>query len=157
MILITIIGLLLAVAAIAAVIALIGYRALGPAARRDYAYKSKHNILGDPVDEAGYVRAYGRYHAPRRAAYIAGTLVLMALLTAPFLAFLTFMFEYSWRLGGQERAYEPGYLVWQFMLFGAVIAGWALVAFLGARRYYKFLPTSLDVEIAKEFKPDFIS
>jgi hypothetical protein len=157
MILLVIITALLLVAVICAVIARLGYRALGAAARKDYAYKTEHDMVGSAVDEAGYVRAYSRVHAPRRAAYMAGTLALMALLTGPFLALLTFVFEYSWRLGGQDRAYEPGYLVWQFMLFGSVIAGWAFIAFLGARRYYKRLPATLDGEIAKEWKSDFIA
>jgi hypothetical protein len=77
-------------------------------------------------------------------------LLLLSVLTWPLLKSLELIFEYGWRWGGQDRAYEPGYLVWQFMLFGGVIVGWAVIVYWGARLYHRGAPQGLSVEIERE-------
>lgn len=125
----------------------LGYRNLTSEAVTDFEYKRDQKMLDADYGQAAYVRAYRRLHAPRGAAYVLGILLACAALTFPMLGIMTFLFEYGWRLGGQDRTFEPGYLVWQFMLLAGLIIGWAMIAWYGARRYYRKSPGTMKDEL----------
>ena len=129
--------------------AVTGYRGLSDEAKQEYQFRREDGLMSDAVSETQFVEAYRRAHGPRGAVYFALTLVFVAVMTWPLLVAMEWGYEYLWRWSGQPREFEPGYLVWQFMLFGGLITGWALSAFLGARAYYRGVTGSLDDEIAK--------
>lgn len=150
MLIYTVIAILLILGAINAVRAfLVGSRIPGEA-REDYAYRLKNDMIDPTVTEPQFLNAYKRSHGARGSIFIAATLFSAAALTPPLLALISISYDFIWRMGGQERAFEPGYLVWQFILFGAIIAGWAFIGYVGARLYYKNLPGSLETEIAAQ-------
>lgn len=129
--------------------AMTGYRGLSDDARREYHFRREDGLLDETVSEAQFVSAYRSAHGPRGAIYFALTLIFVALMTWPLLVALEWGYEYLWRWSGQPREFEPGYLVWQFILFGGLIAGWAGSAFLGARLYYSGVSGSLEDELSK--------
>lgn len=125
--------------------ALFGYQSLSKQGHDDFKYRSEQNMLpSNLTDESDYVDAYKRAHGPAGTLHIAGALLSAALLTYPLLGALVFIFEHGWRAAGQPRAYEPGYLVWQFMLFAGVIIFYAFIAWLTARLYYRKEPRRID-------------
>lgn len=129
--------------------AMTGYRGLSDEARREYRFRREDGLLDGSVSEDQFVTAYRRSHGPRSAVYVALTFIFVAAMTWPLLVAMEWGYEYLWRWSGQPREFEPGYLVWQFMLFGGLIAGWACSAFLGARVYYSGVAGSLEDELAK--------
>jgi len=145
----TIVTICIAFAFIFGLRALTGYRGLSDEARREYHFRREDGLLDSRVSERQFVKAYRRAHGPRGAVYIALTLIFVAVMTWPLLVAMEWGYEYLWRWSGQPREFEPGYLVWQFMLFGGLIAGWAGSAFLGARVYYRRIAGSLEDELAK--------
>lgn len=58
-------GLLLIIAALFFLRAFLSYRNIAKEAPEDYHYKSTQGMLPKGVDEAAYIKAYKRYHAPR--------------------------------------------------------------------------------------------
>lgn len=144
-------GFALFLAVIFAFRAFLGYRVIERDAAADYRYKAANDMVSIDVTQDHYVKAYRRLHGPRGSAYIAISLLATTVLTLPLLGLLSFLFEYAWRLGGQDRAFEPGYLVWQFMIFGGMIVGWSLIAYFFARRYYKSAPISFEDELNCQF------
>ena len=145
-----VIGVMLLIAAVNAVRALLISARVGTEAREDFAYRKKNAMIDPGVTEEAFIKAYRRSHGARGAIYGAATLFIAAALTPPMLALISISYEYLWRWNGQQRAFEPGYLVWQFILFGSVIAGWALIGHIGARFYYRNLPGSLETELAAQ-------
>lgn len=145
-----VIAVMLFIAAVNAVRAVfISARVTGEA-REDYTYRKAHDMIDPGVSEDRFIKAYKRCHGARGPIYGALTLLAAAVLTPPLLAFISISYEYLWRWTGQDRAFEPGYLVWQFILFGCVIGGWALIGHIGARLYYRNLPKPLESELATE-------
>ena len=142
-----IVGIALTLSVILALRAIIGYAPLLREGKQEYRLHVKQGLTFGELTEAQYAKAYRRFHGPRSAVYACLTLVVIALMTAPLLGLLSLVFEYGWRLGGQQRTFEPGHLVWQFMLFMGMIAGWALIGFIGARLYYKKAHMSFDNEL----------
>jgi len=47
--------------------AVIGYRNVARDAQDDFDYKSQHKMLPKDLSQAGYIRAYKRFHNPRKA------------------------------------------------------------------------------------------
>lgn len=147
-----VLGFALLLTVIFAIKAIITLRGLTQEAQSDYAYRSAKGLETYGADEADYIRGYRRFHGPRGSLFAAATLLGLTALTMPWLKVLEVLYEYAWRWGGQDRAYEPGYLVWQFMLFGGLIIGWALMVYFGARTYHRGAPKSLAAEIKKEIE-----
>lgn len=143
-------GLFLGLAAIFASKYALSLRGLSDIASEEYDHRVGKGYDFNGASKAAFVRAYRRVYGPRASLYCAVTLLLLSVLTWPLLKSLELLFEYGWRWGGQDRAYEPGYLVWQFMLFGGLIVGWALIVYWGARLYHRGAPQGLSVEIERE-------
>ena len=150
MLIFMIMGVALFLAAVFAVRALLIIRGLPGEAKSEYDHRKAAKMISADVTETDFISAYKRVHGARSALYAAGTLFAVAALTPLLLRLLEFLYNLLWIVGGQQREFEPGWLVWQFMLFAGVIAGWALIGFIGARFYYAKLPGSLEMELNRK-------
>jgi len=130
--------------------AFLGYRAVAKDAEADYDYKIMEGMLDKRLTREGYVRAYKRFNNPRSTAFVGIGMASILLLTVPAMIVIQFIYEHLWRLGGQSRTFEPGFLVWQFTLFFSMIGVWTGIGYLTARRYHRNSPISLRDEIIKE-------
>lgn len=147
-----VIGIGTLIALIFTIKALWGYRQVRADAISDYAYRTQEGMLSDRISQERYVRAYCRFNAPRSTAYMAGAFWAILLLTYPFLALIQFVLEQWWIATGRSVVIEPGFLVWQFMIFFAVIGLWAAIAYVTARRYHRRTMISLEREIQKDME-----
>jgi len=130
--------------------AFFGYRTVARDAEEDYDYKQPQGMIDSRLSREGYIRAYKRSHNPRRAAYIAGTIAAILVLTWPAMAVVDFILEQLYQATGRSRVFEPGFLVWQFLIFFSMIAVWVTIASTGARRYHRYAPISFRDEMIKE-------
>lgn len=144
--------ILLGLALVNAVRAVIVSTRIRREAPEDFKYRQTHGMIDASATENDFTKAFKRSHGARGSVYAAVTLFSAAILTPPLLAFISISYDFIWRMTGQDRAFEPGYLVWQFILFGSVIGGWCLIGYIGARLYYKNLPGSLETEIAAQMR-----
>jgi len=64
----------------------------------------------------GYIRAYKRFNNPRGLAHMAGGLLAILVLTAPALLLIQTLLHKFWIFKDKSRVFEPGFLVWQFIL-----------------------------------------
>lgn len=148
---------------VAAVRAIMGYRAVHRDARAEWpVFQSGRADLVSGLDQQGFTRAFVRAHGPRAALYSAVMLVLAALLTPLFMLALTWAYTIlianpSHVSGAGNLAHAvhrqfrtDGPLVYAFFMFFGLIASWGLVAFLVARRYHGHRPGSLDDELRRE-------
>jgi len=138
------------IALIYGVRAFIGYRTVAKDAEIDFAYKSEQGMLDKRLDKPAYIRAYKRFHNPRSKAFVAGGLTAILVLTAPALLVIQIILEQLWLLNGQPRTFEPGFLVWQFIIFFSIIGIWAFIAYMTARQFHRHAPISLRDEILRE-------
>jgi len=130
--------------------AFIGYRNVARDAESDYDYKYPKGMIDKRLSREGYIQAYKRSHNPRSAAYIAGTVAAILILTWPAMAVIGFALEQLYQATGRSRVFEPGFLVWQFLIFFAMIAIWVTIASMGARRYHRGAPISFRDEMIRE-------
>lgn len=130
--------------------AFIGYRNVARDAAQDYDYKLEQGMLDGRLSREGYIRAYKRFHNPRGSLYIAATLGAILVLTWPVMGLIAILLEQLYQLTGKSRVFEPGFLVWQFLIFFLIIAFWVLIAWGGARRYHRRAPVSFRDEQIKE-------
>ena len=138
------------IALIYGVRAFLGYRQVARDAEEDYAFKSGEGMIDARLSREGYIRAYKRFYAPRSKAYIAAALGAVLALTAPALAVISFALEQLWIATGRDPIYQPGFFVWQFMIFFSIIGIWAATVYFIARRYYANVPVSFNQEQEKE-------
>ena len=134
--------------------AFLGYRNVARDAEEDYNYKHPQGMIDKRLSKAGYIRAYKRFHNPRGSAYVAGAIAAILILTWPAMALLEFILEQAWQLSGRSRAIEPGFLVWQFIVFFSVIGFWVFIASKAARRYHRYAPVTFRDEMIKEMDED---
>lgn len=144
MIIYVIIASVAVLAVIFALIALFRYLPLGREAAENYVVNRREGLLESRVSEADYISAYKKAYTPRGPLYAMLVLAINAALTLPALGLMNFLFEFAWRLGGQDRTFEPGYLVWHFMLYMGLIICWSAISFLILRRYHKNHPSTLQ-------------
>lgn len=130
--------------------AFIGYRNVARDSEEDYAYKVKLGMDDPRLTKEGYIKAYKRFYNPRGPLYVAVTLLTMVLLTPVIMIIIQFLLEQLYQNSGRSRVFEPGYLVWQFFIFFMMIMSWAFITYLGARRYYKYMPATLAQEMDRE-------
>jgi amino acid transporter len=130
--------------------AFLGYRNVARDAEDDYQYKVKNGMDDPRLTKEAYIRAYKRFYNPRGPLYVAGTLLVMVLLTPIIMIIIQFLLEQLYQFSGRSRVFEPGYLVWQFFIFFLMIMSWAFTTYLGARRYYKYAPATLAQEMDLE-------
>lgn len=143
-------GLLVIIGLFYGVQAFLGYKAVARDALSDYEYKKTEGMIDKRLSKDGYIRAYKRFNNPRRPAYIAGTIAAILLLTWPAMGLIEFALRQMWQLSGRSRTIEPGFLVWQFFIFFALIGIWVTIAYVGARRYHRFAPVSFRDEQIRE-------
>ncbi len=134
--------------------AVLGYRQVARDAEEDFDFKSGQGMVDKRLSRDGYIRAYKRFYAPRSKAYIAWALGAILVLTAPALALINFLLLQVWKASGNSKLYEPGFFLWQFMIFFAVIATWALIFYVAARRYHARAPLSFRRELVREYGED---
>lgn len=130
--------------------AMLGYRRVAQDAQDDYAYKRREDLFEAPIPEQPYVRAYRRFHAPRGTAYVAGAMTAIIALTYPAFVFIQFALHQLWIATGRSDVFYPGYLVWKFMIFFAVIAIWGGVIYVTAREYHRRAPLSFKSVLDQE-------
>lgn len=144
---------LIIIAAIALVYglrALIGYRNVLRDAQIDYSYKSSEGMIDTRLSKDGYIRAYKRFNAPRSTAFVAAGLTAMLVLTLPALYIIEILLEQFWIFMDKSRTFEPGFLVWQFLIFFSLIGVWAFIGYQTARLYHGGKSISFNDEILKE-------
>jgi len=130
--------------------ALLGYRAVARDAEADYEYKRSEGMIDKRLTRAAYIRAYKRFNNPRSTAFVGIGMASILLLTVPAMLVIQFIYKNLWQISGQSRVFEPGFLVWQFVLFFSMIGIWTAIGYVTARRYHRFAPISLRDEILKE-------
>lgn len=127
-------------------------RRLTAEAEMDYTYRQAHHDYPYGISRTMYIRIYKRLYRPRAGLYICVVLGVIVSLTFPALWLLDSLLYQVWRLLGKPDYLHPGFLVWQYILFFALIGIWSLVAYSGARHFYKTAPGSLQTEIKKELQ-----
>lgn len=148
------IAILIAIGVVYALRAFFGYRNVARDAEADYDYKQPQGMIDKRLSKEGYIRAYKRFHNPRGPAYVAGAIAAIIILTWPAMALLGFILEQIWQLSGRPRNIEPGFLVWQFIIFFSIIGFWVFIASRAARRYHRFAPVTFRDEMIKEIGDD---
>ena len=144
------VALLAAIAMVYAARAFLGYRNVARDAQEDYDYKQERGMLDGRISRDGYIRVFKRLHNPRYPAYIASTIFAILVLTWPIMAGLSFFLELLYQLSGRSRVFEPGYLVWQFCIFFAIIFSWTAIAYVMARRYHRLTPGTARYEMDQQ-------
>lgn len=143
-------GLLLIVAAVFFLRAFLSFRTVAHEAPADFAYKSAQGMLPKEIEEAAYVRAYKRFHAPRAPLHVASVLSAIAVLTLPALGVFYWITFTLWEMNGKDKVFAPGLIVHSLLMFFLIIFFWAALAFLGAKNYHGKAPLSLQDEMEKE-------
>lgn len=146
------VAFLLAVAALCALRAYVGYKRIDGEALDDFTYKRSQNMIGKDVTAEAYVAAYRRINAPRASAYIAATMAIICLVTLPALGFINWLYVFIWESGVRDEAFTPGFLVHSLGIFFMTIIFWAGITYLAARRYHARARFNLDDEIAREMR-----
>lgn len=142
-----VLGLVGLVAILCGLRAILSYRAVAGDAQTDYAYKSERGMIPKELSKSRYIEIYRRVNNPRAAGYAASGLGII-LAATPFIFWgLEWGLRTLYNLSGQDRVIEPGYLVWQFIIFFAVLMIWAAIIYAVARRYHRKAPGSLQYEI----------
>ncbi|HHL43606.1 MAG TPA: hypothetical protein ENJ42_08315 [Hellea balneolensis] len=142
------------IAAIYGVRAWLGYRRLERDADEDWEYRASEGMTDRNTTKEEYISAFKRVHAPRAQLYMAMGLVSILLLTIPAFGLINYALYWVWRLSGENRAFEPGYLVWQFSIFFFIILLWALIGAFFARAYHRKAPGSMRDELLKQ-RPEY--
>jgi len=119
-------------------------------AQDDFDYKSQHKMLPKGLSQAGYIRAYKRFHNPRAPLYVALIMLAIIILTPVAMILIQFLLEQLYQATGRSRVFEPGFLVWQFFIYFLLLLSWASIAYFGARRFYRRAPGTLSEEFEKE-------
>jgi len=116
-------------------------------ARSDYIYKTEQKMLPAGLKQADYERIYIRVYGPRSQTYM--FYGIMAILVGSPIAMyiLQLVLNMIYHLSGQNRVIEPGYLVWQLLLFFSLIFIWVGIGYVVARIYHSKTPGNLQYEI----------
>lgn len=146
------VALLAVIGVIYAVRAFMGYRTVARDAAEDYDYKQERGMMDGRISKEGYIRAYKRFHNPRKPLYISTTIAAILILTWPAMALISVLLEWLYQLTGRSRVFEPGFLVWQFLIFFLMIVIWVTIAAIGSRRYHRNAPVSFRDEQLREIE-----
>jgi len=129
--------------------ALLGYGRISRDAEAEYNFRSGEGSLNTDKKD-GFIRAYRRFYAPRKDKYRGLGILAATILTIPGIRLFEYVSEEVWKLAGKPYEFGPSTLIWQFMLFFALIAFWGLVFFLVAQVYHKRAPVTFRDELIKE-------
>lgn len=130
--------------------ALLTSRRISREAVEEYEFRRADKALPRGAERPGFVKAYRRVYAPRKGLFTGAAITAIALLTIPAIALMEFLGELAWTMSGKPYEYGPETLLWQFMLFFAIIAFWGSIFFLAARFYHSRAPGSFEDELRKE-------
>ena len=98
--------------------ALVAWLAIRRDAATDYDYKYANGMVPDALPRDAYEAIYRRVYAPRGPMYIAAGMLAILILTPVAMIAFSYGLNLLYNLSGQNRAIEPGYLVWQsFLVF----------------------------------------
>jgi len=111
------IALMAGLAAIFSLRALLAWLSVRRDARADFDYKRTQGMVPDAMDRDNYEKIYARVYGPRGPIHVAGAMLAILILTPVAMVVFEFVFNLLYNLSGQNRAIEPGFLVWQFFLF----------------------------------------
>lgn len=125
-------------------------RRLGVEAATDWDYQIANNMQDLRLTKAAFVRAYRKVNMPRFSMYMAGGALLILALTPIAFALINVGLWGVWKFSGESRVFEPGYLVWEFSIFFALIAIWALIGAFVARKYHAGGPGLMRDELIEE-------
>jgi len=142
--------ILLVLAAIQGIRAWFGYKAVRADARSDYDYRTAEGMSGMEMEFERFEAAFLRAHAPRSAKFMAIGFAAVALFTLPALRIADAFMNLVWKLSGEDRTFEPTFLVYQFGVFFMLIALWALTAYLVARAYHRGSSAGFEQELRRE-------
>lgn len=143
----------LLLAAIFAARAVIGYKTVQRDAQDDFDYKKDRSMIDPRLSDAGYIRAYMRFYAPRKLIFTAISFASVAILTVPMLGVIRFTLIKIWESNGQPDDIQPGFLVSNLLMMISILVFWALIFFISFRLYYSKAPVSLRDEMIREMKP----
>ena len=128
----------------------LGYREVRADADREYSYRQKRGMVDGRLTESGFRDAFVRAHAPRAALWTAIGMGAVLLLTLPVFRLMDVVMNLVWRLSGENRTFEPTFLVYQFGIFFGVLALWAAIGFFAARAYHRGASVSFEDELRRE-------
>lgn len=129
--------------------ALLGYGRISRDAETEFTFREKDGTL-DTGKKDGFIRAYRRFYAPRKDKYRGLGILAATLLTVPGIRLFEYVSEKIWIWAGKPYEFGPSTLLWQFMLFFALIAFWGLIFLLVAQIYHKRAPVTFRDELIKE-------
>ena len=127
--------------------AFLGYRRVREDSRAEHAYRAAEGMVGGELPYEDFESAYMRANGPRSLAFMAIGFGAIVFLTFPILRVADLLMKGVWRLSGEDRTFEPTFLVYQFGIFFLVIASWAAIGFLTARAYHNNDALSFDEEL----------
>lgn len=128
----------------------LAYRSVAEDAASDYDYKAREDMLDGDITREQYIRAYRRFHAPRKYFYSGAGLLLILILTPLLFSLFGVVSSWLWNLAGRPQSYTPTLLVWQFLMFFFMLAMWALIAYQLAKFYHENAPRTLRDEMMRE-------
>ena len=150
-------GVFLVLPALIALVAIInglrawvGYRIVRAEAAGEYDTRLARGLVDTRLDRERFESAYVRTHAPRAQLWTALGLGAVVVLTVPALLLMDAFMTMVWRMSGENRTFEPTFLVYQFGIFFGVIALWAAIGYVAARAYHRSAPVSFEMEIQRE-------
>lgn len=123
-------------------------------ARSDYAYKSEQKMIPRGLKQADYEKIYMRVYGPRSQTYMfAG--IMGILIGSPIAMYILQQgLNMAYHMSGQNRVIEPGYLVWQTLIFFSLIFVWVGIGYVVARIYHRNTPGNLQYEIDQHLYAD---
>ncbi|MEE9272394.1 MAG: hypothetical protein V3U57_03905 [Robiginitomaculum sp.] len=133
------------------------YRVLEKDAAGDWDYRVTENMQNLRLTKDAYINIYKKVNAPRTALYLfiggLAVIVLSPIVLAAGNAFLYLV----WQVSGKSKVYQPGYLVWMFFLFFALIGLWVFIGARVSRHFHKHAPSTMRDEILRaqlDFHPE---
>jgi len=126
-----------------------GYRQVERDGAAEYDFRRQDGTLGTTLGQDDYVRIYKRTYGPRKSLYTGFGLLAAAFLTGPAIRLFEVVSTQMWKLSGRPYEYGPGTMLWQFILFFALIGFWGLVFYVTFQRYHKRTPLPLSDALKK--------
>ena len=125
------------VGAVFAIQAMVEMRRVREDAKLDHDFRTSRGMKGGEQALDVYERAYIKVHAPRKQMHIATLCFLLALTTPLILRAADLLMTGIYSLSGDDRTFEPTFLVYQFGIYFLTIMFWAFMALFVARHFHQ--------------------
>lgn len=145
-----ILSAILILALIQGIMAYLGYRQVREDAKAEFSFRKQERMQGSELSPEKFEAAYLRVNAPRARAHMAAALLGVVILSPFTLRLADLIMKGVWRLSGEDRTFEPPFLVYQVGVFFLVIASWALIGYIAARRHHSGSAISFETELKRE-------